>query len=335
MRKLKWCYASVIASLILLASCGSSSEAFRLEGRFRNLNQGQFYVYNEETGQKDTIQVRDGRFEYERMLDRPTVLMMVFPNFSEMPLFAESGVTLSMKGDATHLRETVIKGSDPNEEMTELRMNLGTLSPTEQRKLVKSYIEDHPSSPIACYLVDRFFVQTVEPDYQEAYRLAGLVAGEQAENIDAKRLVIRLKPLKNRSTKGRLPKFSARDTNGKTVNNSKLKASANVIVVWASWSYDSHSYLHMLRRKQVDHPGKLSVVSICLDADKNEGQGILKRDSIEWPNVCDGRMWQTPLLSQLGLATMGGNILTDKDGRILARDLENSQLRDKLEEMLK
>ena len=46
-------------------------------------------------------------------------------------------------------------------------------------------------------------------------------------------------------------------------------------------------------------------------------------------------MWQTPLLSKLGLAELPGNIVTDRSGRIVARNLSTQELRDKIKATLK
>ena len=39
--------------------------------------------------------------------------MLVFPNFSEQPIFAQSGKTVNVKGDATHLKEMSVKEQRP------------------------------------------------------------------------------------------------------------------------------------------------------------------------------------------------------------------------------
>lgn len=321
--------------LLLLASCDSASDRFRLEGRFKNLNQGEFYIYNAENGVRDTIRVRDSRFKYEREMDQPTLFMLMFPNFSEMPIFADAGVSLTMKGDATHLRETEVKGDKVNEEMTAFRLSINEQTPPEQQRLAKDYVKDHPDSPIALYLVLHFFVDNIDRDYPEAYKLCKAIGKAQPENKDAEQWAERLEPLRNYLKKGKLPKFSAKDTKGRSIDNSKLKSDVNVVVVWSSWNYESQNILHMLSVQQNKNPKKIGVVSICLDANEKEGRRTLDRDSIVWPNVCDGLMWESPVLKQLGLATAGANIITDKDGNIQGRDLETQKLREKIESMLK
>ena len=61
---------------------------------------------------------------------------------------------------------------------------------------------------------------------------------------------------------------------------------------------------------------------------------MLERDSINWPNVCDSLMFQSPLLGQLGIATIPANILSDKDGIIIGRNLSSNDLQDKIKKML-
>jgi hypothetical protein len=323
----------LLSLLVFLSSCGSSSDNFRLTGRFRNLNQGSFYIFNPERGKKDTIQVRDGRFEYQRDIDIPEQLILMFPNFSEMVIFAEPGVSLTMKGDASHLRETTVKGSKANEEMTEFRLAVVEQTPPEQRRLAQLYVNDHPSSPIVLYLVQHYFLQSPDPDYQMAHRLCQTIVDQQPDNKAASQLLSQLESLKNNTSKGPLPRFSVKDANGRVIDNKLLKSDVNVIFTWASWNHDSQSMQHMVSRAQRDNKGRLSVISICLDAEKDSPQMVLG-DSIAWYNVSDGLMWETPILSQLGMATVCGNIVVDKKGNIIDRDLPSQKLTEKLEKLL-
>lgn len=332
-----WSCSRCVNALLLclaLASCGPADDRFRIEGRFRNMNQAEFYLCDMEMGRRDTIHVRDGRFEYERELHDTVQLTLIFPNYSDMPIFAEPGRQLTVKGDASHLKETSIKGSKANEEMTELRLAMADRLPADQLKMATDYVSDHPTSPIALYLVRHFFVESSEPDYQEAYKLATLLAQQQSGNRGVLRLKKQLEPLKNHISKGVLPLFSTRDTKGRAVSNALLKGKVGVVAVWATWSYESQNVMRTLHKLQREYKDKLAVVSISLDAGKDEGKRILERDSIDWPNVCDGKMWQSPILGQLGFATVGANVVTDRTGNIVARNLTNREMKDKLKEIL-
>ena len=77
--------------LLLLGSCSGKSGRFKMEGRFLHLNQGQVLVYSPDGGIDglDTINIQGGRFVYETEMRDPSTLVLVFPNYSEQPIFAE------------------------------------------------------------------------------------------------------------------------------------------------------------------------------------------------------------------------------------------------------
>ena len=60
----------------------------------------------------------------------------------------------------------------------------------------------------------------------------------------------------------------------------------------------------------------------------------MDRDSIRWHNICDGKMWETPILGQLGLYFVPDNIITDSRGKILAHSITTNELDRKIEELL-
>lgn len=128
----KW-FLSFYLFTFLLLSCGPEGNKFRMSGRLRNINQGEFLVYSPDGGfvGVDTIKVRNGRFSYEKEVRNVVTLVVVFPNFAEQVVFASPGEEVDIKGDATHLREISIEGTDENEEMTKLMARLNKLTPPE------------------------------------------------------------------------------------------------------------------------------------------------------------------------------------------------------------
>ena len=61
----------------------------------------------------------------------------------------------------------------------------------------------------------------------------------------------------------------------------------------------------------------------------------MKRDSMSWSVVCDGKMWQTPIIGQLGINAVPDNIVTDKNGKIIARGLPLAELQKEIEKKMK
>ena len=325
----------------LLASCDSAGDYFRLEGRFRNLNQGEFYIYHPDEGWKDTISVRDGRFAYEKMLKDTTTLCLMFPNYSELPVFAQQGATVKITGDASHLRETEVSGTDDNEEMTGFRLRASKMTPPEVVAAAEKHIRENPSSLVSVYLLRHFFLEVAQPDYQKAAQLCDILQEAHKEgDSPVSGMLIRLRKqldvLKAAPVNSRIPVFSVTDTDGKKVGNAQLKADINVILVWASWDSESRSVVSKVQNLVKKNDKKIAVVSIGMDANTKEFQRTFRRDSITWPNINDGQMWQSPLVRKLGFASLPANMIADKNGKILARNLPDAKaVETKIESLLK
>ena len=327
----KYSLVSLLSFLTLLfASCGTDSRHFKIDGRLLNLNQGEFYVYSPDgsvTHGMDTIKVQAGRFSYLVECDRPMTLMIVFPNFTEQPVFAEPGKSVDIKGNASHLKELTVKGTKANKLMNAFREQILSASPAETKKCAIQMAEDNPESAVAVYLVRRYLVTVDRPDYTTAARLLKLIVEKQPDNQFAARLLASCNGKTTINNGSKLPSFSANDINGKVVNNATLAFVPNVVFyVWATWNYSSTSQLSQLADKERQSDGKLKVVSICLNPDKSSCQRTLKQygaDNIT--TICDGRMVNGDLFNKLGLYNLPDNILI-KNGAIAEQHIEFSRL---------
>lgn len=329
-------YVAFLLVAMLLTACGGDSGKFKLEGRLRNINQGEFWVYSTDGGIAgfDTIAVRNGRFSYEIELRSPSTLVVVFPNYSEQPVFAEPGENVHIKGDATHLKEMIIEGTDDNEYMTELRMELNETAPPDVSKVVSAYIREHLESPTSIYLLNRYFLLTRTPDYQQALKLVDLMLKERPDNGELIELQKQLKALQGGALKSKLPAFTATDVKGGKVTEKALKAKLNVVSVWASWSYSSTDQQRRLKTLKDKYGDKLGIVSICIDGRPADCKQRVQRDSLKWSTVCDGRMWNTPLLAKFGLADVPANLIIDEKGVVIERNLQPQKLEERVNDLM-
>ena len=78
----------------------------------------------------------------------------------------------------------------------------------------------------------------------------------------------------------------------------------------------------------------MKVLSICLDADVKDCRRKMEKDSVKWSTVCDGRMWDTPILRQLGLSYVPDNIILDSQGKIICHTMNTGELTEKIEKLL-
>lgn len=330
-------YLAYVILLLLLASCGAESGRFRIEGRLANMNQAEFYIYNMDGGslRLDTIKVVDGRFIYETDLEHQGTFVILYPNFSDQVVFGESGAVVEMVGDASHLKDMEVTGTDDNDLMTAWRIQANNLTPPEVNKSAVEFIKEHPASIVSNYLLSRYLILDDTPDYQQAEELSLLLQKEQPQNGRLLNLSKLLAGLKNYQEGKKLPDFSATDINGKRVSRESLNGELNVICLWATWNYDSQSILRKLNKLRRDYGSRLSLLSICLEPSVKDCRRFVERDSMRWSHVCDGRMWESPLVTKLGFSNMPGNLFVDRHGKIVAVDVKNKDIEEKVKSFLK
>ena len=259
---------TLVAALVC-TSCGTDSRHFRIDGRLLHLNQGEFYVYSPDgtINGLDTIKVQAGRFSYEVACDRPMTLMIVFPNFTEQPVFAQPGKSVDLKGDASHLKEMTVKGTKDNELMNKFREMIRNAAPPEMKKCAQLFVQDHPESRVGAYLVDRYFIHDAHPDTKPAVRLADLMIEKQPENGYLKRQKRQL-TASFVATKGAdIPNVLGTTVDGKTIGRVQLtKAPVTVVCALATWKYESMSQFRRLAAYAASQQGRVAVVGVSIDA---------------------------------------------------------------------
>ena len=320
---------------LLLASCGTDSHHFSIDGRLLNLNQGEFYVYSPDGSVPhgmDTIKVQAGRFSYTVECDRPMTLMIVFPNFTEQPVFAQPGKSVDIKGDASHLKEMTVKGTKANELMNTFREQILSASPAEMKKYAMQMAGDHPESDVAPYLVRRYLIATPQPDYATAKRLLEEITAKRPDDNYAKRMLAACDGKTAAAVGSSLPAFSAYDINGNAVSGASLAGKSTVVVfAWASWNYSSTSMLRQLSMWLKESGGSAAVVGICLDPSKQSCRRALKQyDAENITTICDGQMVDGDTYNRLGMSSLPDNIVV-RNGRIVARNVPQNELSERIQ----
>lgn len=340
-------------SLFLFTSCSHKGDFFKIEGRFLNFNQGELYVYSldGEMTKLDTIRVQDGRFAYETFVSNPTTLSLVFPNFSEQPIFCKPGKKTKIKADATHLKEMEVTGDEENELMTDFRLHISSMSPPEITKYLQEFVKHNPKSIVSLYLISKYLVRTHTPDYSLAEKLLNeMIKKNISEENKNSHLVLQVKKLRNQITilakteiNQFLPTFTintkdliSRDSSNtkRIVNSDIFKDKIGIITIWSSWNYDSQNIHQRLVQIKEENTGKVAILGISVDADRKVAKKVLERDNLKWDNVCDEKMWDSPLIQRLGIGQLPDNILINKHGKIVARNLEIDNLKTEVDKLL-
>lgn len=322
--------SGLIALLVLLvtAACSKSGNSVTVKGSFRHLQDGQFYVFSTDPawGSFDTIRISDGSFSFTHELYDTVLLTVQYPNFLQMPVIAIPGKTITIKGDANNLLSTRISGSDENEALSDFRRSIINKSPGEVKRMAENFIISNPASYASMAVLEKYFLSEEKTDHARISKLLRLMLGKTPNRASLQLLQRRLSGLLNCHTGNKLPTFSALTTDGKKVNNSTIKNHYALITLWATWSSEMTDPLRTQRSVLRHYLDSMQIINISLDTDTTETLRRVRTDSIPGYIICDRMSWQSPLVHTFGMRYLPSNILVNRQGRIIGRDMNDKDL---------
>lgn len=322
-----------------LLSCGGTQGRFRLKGEFQNLRQGEFYIYSPDGGTQgfDTIKLEGGQFDYETELADSAIYYLLYPNHSEQVIFGSSGDLVTITGDARALREAEVKGSVANDQFTAFRLENLKKSAAEVTQAAGSFIRRMPGSAVSVYLFKYYFLQPEGVSRKKIREYYNLLCQAQPENLtllqwkdDVERRCRRVEADKA------MTDFSIVKEEGDTLRLSDYKGKYLLVNFWASWEGTGTSAMYRLRKLRREYPGKLDMLSISLDVNRNYKNRIGIADSTDWIHYCDFQAWNSPAVRQFEVPVIPYYILVGPDGKVIAvgADLDES-ITPKLDKLFK
>lgn len=329
-----------IFSLLIFISCNSHPDQVRITGDFANLEQAQFYIYSP-TGaidRLDTIKIEGGEFEYTAKIDGDHIFRLLYPNFSELTIFAKPGDEIEIEGDAQNLSDVNVDGSDDNEIYTEFREDITDLTPVRTLDIAHMYILKYSKQAVSKYLFQTYFLQADNLEKDIITNIYDSLCRANPDDLELSKLSRRVKaygllrdgqPLPDFKLETRTSAFSGEE--GCTITRKEFKGEFLLITFWASWKSGSQSALYRTRRFRREMKEKgvdVNAISYSLDANPKELKRIEQADSIDYHSYCDFQTINSPLFQKWGISDLPFFILVGPDQKVIAagtdwqRDIE-------------
>ncbi len=133
----------------------------------------------------------------------------------------------------------------------------------------------------------------------------------------------------------KLPDFSATTHDGTPISGSDYHGKMLVLNFCAKWcGFCASEIPHLKKVYEEYHDKGLEIIGVSLDENEAELQEYIKENDIPWPQVFDGKGWNTELARYFGIISLPSQWLIHRDRTIISVDTRGEQLGQLVEQLI-
>ena len=324
---------------LLPAACSKESpKAVSIGGEIEGLGNDTLYIYGADKlyDHTDTLVTQNGKFTATLQTDTLAATWLLFPSGDQYPIYLGKKEHINIKGSTDDLSALQVEGNRDNELLTEFFTTLKQRQDTTATdSLAARFVETNNNSLASIYVLDRFFVQVPKPDFARIKALADRMTGELKDRNYIQNLLRDIETLEKAVIGKSAPHFQLMNQDGKKITRTDYKDKYLLLYFWASWDEQcrqTHQDLRAIYKKKA-YKKKFDILGISLDVDKTQWKEAIKRDTLNWEQVCDFQGWESEPVQQYAIKELPTTILLTPAGKIEAKNLMPQELEEKLKEI--
>ncbi len=359
----------LFATLLLLAQyIKAQDSAFTINGKLEKIRKGTIILNIYETNKtlRDTAHINDGIFKFKGNIPAPffATLTMKTRKSDFFSFYVEpASINISGRGDS--LKLLAVKGSPVNDDdrlMTERMKYISKWQEINSKIYEKAYKEKNKHVMDSLDEVDfdilaakRRVVSTFVKEYPNSTRGAMAITenyGYYAEASDLVPVYDDLSATVKQSEKGReikklldvystvatgnnAPEITQNTPDGNLINLSSLRGKYVLIDFWASWCGPCRRENPNVVEAYKKYKDKgFTVFGVSYDTDIDKWKKAIANDQLNWYQVSDLQGWTNSTSDLYGIKAIPSNVLLDKDGRIIVKNIFGKKLNAKLAELM-
>ena len=359
MRKL---LLSIVAASMTLAACNAQS-GYKVTGTVEGMPDGKAIIATVNGSSLDTLakaDVKNGSFEFTGNVSEPTgAYIMVIGQRGAIPFMLENANITVNAGQAG----LTVTGSE-GQKIYDQFMAINATAQQEAMKLQQEYqaangdqakmqavqeayaklmtdaqaketelIKANPDSYVSTFVIVSGMGQMEYEQLKERYNLLGEKAKASAQG---KAIAAQIAKLESTAIGQIAPNFTITTPEGESISLYDIKGKVKLIDFWASWCGPCRGENpHVVEIYKEYHPKGLEIFGVSLDNNKEAWVKAIADDGLVWKHGSDLKGWQSAPAQLYSVSGIPHTVLLDENNKIIAKNLRDDELKQKIAELLK
>ena len=355
--------------LLFSSNLKAQDSSFSIHGKLEKIKSGTIFLNIYESGKtlRDSAFIKNGTFKFTGHVASPFFASLTMPDKpNDYYTFYIEPAKMFIIGRADSLKLLGIKGSPVNDDDKMLKQRMKTISQweasnsklyeqaykeknklimdsldevdnqvlLEKRKVVAAFIKEYPKSMRAAMAITENYSYYAEAsEVEPLYNLLDKKIKNSPKGKEIKKLVDVYSTVAVGKKAPEIVQFTP-DSN--RLSLSTLKGKYILVDFWASWCgpcrRENPNIVAALN--QFKDKG-FTVFGVSYDNKKDSWLKAIADDHLDWYQVSDLQGWKNSTSDQYGIKAIPSNVLIDKNGIIIAKNIFGKNLTATLAELMK
>lgn len=310
---------------------------FSLSGKTSNIEDGTYLFIRDMVngGDIDSTSVQNNTFQFTTKLPEPVLFVMLFTkdrsNFKELWL---ENSEMTFDASQSDFTDAEVKGSKNQLlaiELKKIYVDINEISKDTLEARKKRFVQAHPDALVSAY---------------------AMYGNRNLEIHELRDLFAKLTPEVQNSSLGKkirknldkdIPQigdtyadFSVPNTENKSKRISELTGNLTLLQFWGSGCGFSRSMNATLSQVYREYkPKGFEIISISNDIVKENWLTAIEEDHLAWPQLSNLKGWEGEVFQAYGINGTPSNFLIDKEGKIIARNIDETKIAQIIKQNLK
>lgn len=346
---------------------------FSIEGEVKDLKQTYIYLHHKwnDKDHTDSIKIVNGKFTFKGKSAEPNMHWLTTTNnINAQPncIFFVDPAVIKVRFHADSIAYATVKGGSTQTDYTDYRVlmagfaaqnqqlvaeynqarNAGDMAVVNQKQQeyealnqkvksnLQAFIKSHNKSAVSGFIIYYDFNNPQVFNLEDIETAVGSLDKVALNTKFGKLANERLKSMRGSMIGYEATNFSQNDPNGKAVKLSDLKGKYVLVDFWASWCgpcRQENPNVVMAFNKYKDKG--FTVLGVSFDSNRDAWLAAVAKDNLNWTQVSDLKGWGNEAGKLFSISSIPQNLLLDKNGIIIAKNLRGAALDEKLAEIIK